>query len=751
MPRVPEFNRQTVSAQVLPNARLSEQTANVAGAFQGVANAARGLGEVFAREAQEERDRADNAAVIEAETALDAYENTALFDPQNGAFAKNGKNAFDLPGQVLPGYDSEVQRIKDSLGSDRAKLAFTQRATRRRGGINQQLNRYEGQQREVYYDQQDAAGIKSSQGVAANYYTDTKRIGEELAKQDLIIDARGVRKGLSPEQTAEEKRAARSGTQTDVVSRYLARGEYEKGRTYFESVRDQIGADEATRLEAAFTAESQRQENERKASNALLQQELSIQMADIRASAAAGIPVTQIPPRNVLEQAYGPVRGEQYYKQLQGAQQLSLEVQRLNSLSNGELQKLSQQYQPTQQQGAAEQTQLSNTLDQQISRVIAARREDPASYLQATSQSVAKAAQSLADNEAGSGQAYFNAVESEKARLGIRSTAIFPKGAVVGSDEYQQVALLATAKYRQLPPESAAFAVNALKSNDPAVVAKGAQLLDAVENIAPSAYTGVPEPLRARAAMIAGMINAGTNVERAVQTADDIQKLDQNVITNRNRAYGQYLKTNPGALKGFIDESFDPSVFYSQPQATQVLESEFNRQSQVYFRQTGDIDLSRKLAWTDLQRVYGVSEVNGKRQVVAFPLERFTVTRETFKKELTELLAGNPQADGSTVDEVTVVADNDTLRKVTDGLSGTRVRPSYRLVTKTGDLARYASDGPGHKKGMPIRYFVPSDEDILGKIEEENKRREEQGELTRNAAKKEREARELKARIIQAK
>jgi hypothetical protein len=259
MPTVPRFNQGTVEARGIPNARVFEGTSNSAGAFREIAGAAAGLGQVFAQEAQEERDRADNASVIEAETALDAFENDSLFNPTAGAFAKSGKDAFDLPNQVLPGYDSEVTRIEEGLGSDRAKLVFKQRAARRRNGIGQQLNRKESQEREVYYDQQDVSGLQSSQAVAANFYNNPTRIGEELAKQDAIIDARGARKGLSPEQVAEAKRASRSGTLTDVVQRYIARGDYKSGAKYFESVREGIAADDATRIESALTVERRRE------------------------------------------------------------------------------------------------------------------------------------------------------------------------------------------------------------------------------------------------------------------------------------------------------------------------------------------------------------------------------------------------------------------------------------------------------------------------------------------------------------
>lgn len=733
MPRVPTFGRREVAPQGLPNARVTEQRANVGGAIsQGVGQA---LG-AFQKLAQDERDKADNAAVIEADTALDTYETETLFNPEKGAFTRKGKDAFDLPNQVLPGFDTETQRIEQGLGSDRAKQVFRQRVGQRRGFINRQLNQYEAREREGFYDSQDDASIKSSQAIAGNFFNNRERIDAELAKQDAVIGGMAQRKGLSEEQIAEAKRATRSNTQTDVVSRFLARGEYKAGQAYFDEVREQISADQATQLEASFTAERRRQETEAKAQNALLQQDLQIQMADTRAAAVSGLPVT-LPDRGTLRQAFGPVRGDQYYSQLQGYQKLSNETAGLNQKSNTELLELAKSFVPTEQRGAAEAVQISGLLNQQVTRVLEARKADPVGYLSNTSPTVAAAIEQIETNEPGSGQAYFNAVEAEKERLGIASTFVFPKGLIPGSTEYQQVAVLATNKYRELPPQAAAFAVNALKSNDPQAVTQAAKLLDAASNIAPAAYTNVPETLRAKAAMVARMVNSGAEPERAVQTAVDALRVTPEIRAQRAAQYREYSKSSPAKLDALIDDAYDAGfsgVFSSQPAAAVQLQGDFQAQAGAYFQQTGDIELSRDLAFQDLRRVYGPTEVNGRKQVVAFPVERFSLSPKDVRTEISGVLAQFPQSDGSTADDITLVADSDTLRLVSDGLSGKKVEPSYRLVTKTGDLVR-------DKDGLPLRYSVPSQEERLTKYNEELRKQDLENELTVRQAKFDRETR----------
>jgi hypothetical protein len=101
-----------------------------------------------------------------------------------------------------------------------------------------------------------------------------------------------------------------------------------------------------------------------------------------------------------------------------------------------------------------------------------------------------------------------------------------------------------------------------------------------------------------------------------------------------------------------------------------------------------------------------------------------------FAKELHEQQAAehdgpNPQADGSTPDEIMLVPDALTLRNVTNALDGEPVRPSYKLVTKTGELVV-------DKNGVPLRYVLPvSDMGARLKEAEEKASQREQGRFDR--------------------
>jgi hypothetical protein len=84
---------------------------------------------------------------------------------------------------------------------------------------------------------------------------------------------------------------------------------------------------------------------------------------------------------------------------------------------------------------------------------------------------------------------------------------------------------------------------------------------------------------------------------------------------------------------------------------------------------------------------------------------------------------GNPQLDGSTADDIMLVPDALTLRQVNGALDGQSSLPSYRLVTKTGDLVV-------DQKGRPKRYTLPGGDELATRIKE--KQAEAEGEAQRS-------------------
>jgi hypothetical protein len=376
------------------------------------------------------------------------------------------------------------------------------------------------------------------------------------------------------------------------------------------------------------------------------------------------------------------------------------------------------------------------------------------------------------------------------------------QGSAVGSESWQGLATAYAARTKVLPEQAVSWTRAALRSPDPKVAGPAAQFVAGVEASAPEAAGQFDQNTKAFAAVVNQMIGAGTLPDKAVETARaTVYDIRQDVVKQRKDAYRDHAKQSSGSLSSFINRDFD-TLLSSQPAASASMDADFNSLAARYFEKTGDIEVARDLAWSDLKRVYGPSRVNGEPVMMAMPPERFGVKPEavrreiaafiTGKRELPEKAAGlretgnidihkrpvvknddgsistvrtisigtdqgevliptvsddgrimsneqaiqqyrrsgrhfgvfdtaqnatafaqalheqqateyggaNPQADGSTPDDIILVPDARTMRAVVSALDGQPVRPSYKLVTKTGDLVV-------DKNGVPLRYELP--------------------------------------------
>lgn len=281
------------------------------------------------------------------------------------------------------------------------------------------------------------------------------------------------------------------------------------------------------------------------------------------------------------------------------------------------------------------------------------------------------------------------------------------QGSPTGSESWQGLATAYAARTKVLPEQALSWTRAALRSPDPKVAGPAAQFVAGVEASAPEAAGQFDQNTKAFAAIVNQMITAGTNPDEAVKTARaTVYDINDAILKQRQGQYKEHAKQSLSTLESFIDRDFD-TLLSAQPDVAHVrddvmrLDVDFNSLSSRYFDKTGDIELARDLAWNDLRRVYGPSRVNGVPVMMAMPPERFGVTPEMVREEITSFIAENPQADGSRPEEIVLVPDARTMREVTNALNGQPVRPGYKVVTKTGDIVR-------DKNGVELRYELPA-------------------------------------------
>jgi hypothetical protein len=287
-----------------------------------------------------------------------------------------------------------------------------------------------------------------------------------------------------------------------------------------------------------------------------------------------------------------------------------------------------------------------------------------------------------------------------------------------GSQDWLNTASIYAARTRVLPAQASSWARKSLLSPDPAVAAPAAQFVASIRATSPDASQEFDEKTRAFSDLTSDMIAAGTKPDKAVEQARRlVYETNENLDRQRQQEYDNKTKggmsTTTSALNNFIDRDFDTSLFSAQPSATPGLQADFDAQARKYYRLNGgNLDAARDSAWKDLKGVYGVSEVNGTKQMMALPPERFGVKPDAIRKDVADFITANPQPDGLTADDIVIVPDALTQRTASTLLNGNgSAQPSYQLMTKNGDVV---TDAKGNRK----RYFLPSNEDWVKNIRE---------------------------------
>lgn len=287
MPQVPRSTRQ-VSPIALPGARLTQADtpeslgagvaaarANAAlaegraGQQTGLALAGFGetvgrVGNVLSQVVIQERRRADEVALMEADNRLSAWENARLYDPQSGALTLKGKDAMGVPEAVGEDFEKFAGEIEGSLGSPRAKAAFARLRSNRSAQLDLTLRRHVYGEMQTYEANELKAFLENTTNTAIRYSNEPARVGMELAKGIDALERSGPRLGLGKEQIDREVSALQTKTHVGVIDSLLSQGHTKAATVYFEEAKGQISGDAVARVEKALHEGTLRKEAQTK-------------------------------------------------------------------------------------------------------------------------------------------------------------------------------------------------------------------------------------------------------------------------------------------------------------------------------------------------------------------------------------------------------------------------------------------------------------------------------------------------------
>lgn len=256
MPTVRKGQRQ-VSTMALPGVRLTAaETPESRGAGLAIAKGrtTEAMGELggtvgtlayheYSRIQQEERQKANQVALIAASNKLDAWELKTLHDPQAGALQKKGSDSFTLPEAIDQDFEKVSSEIEQGLGNEDQKLAFARLKAQRGGNVRMTVARHVAGQRQAFDASEFDATVKNKSSLAVANALDPRRAAQELSDGVTAIKAYGQRNGLGPEAISAQVNAFRSDTHIGIISNLLANEQTKAAQIYFEETKHDISGD----------------------------------------------------------------------------------------------------------------------------------------------------------------------------------------------------------------------------------------------------------------------------------------------------------------------------------------------------------------------------------------------------------------------------------------------------------------------------------------------------------------------------
>jgi hypothetical protein len=195
----------------------------------------------------------DTQAVFAARRQVDEWERANLYDSQNGAVAKYGRDAFELPNTIPKAFDDFATKLMDQPMSPRAKQELQGLLASRRTQALGFVDRHTLQQRNVYDEGQVNADIESTLGRAA-LMTDAGDMGRAKAEVQLA-QSRAVgflkSRGKSEEEIASKVQDISSKAAITTVNVLLERDKPAEAEAFLKANAGALKPDDLLRAQGA--------------------------------------------------------------------------------------------------------------------------------------------------------------------------------------------------------------------------------------------------------------------------------------------------------------------------------------------------------------------------------------------------------------------------------------------------------------------------------------------------------------------
>lgn len=229
----------------------------VAGVTGGLAQAATGA---LAQTIREERQKANETALLKADNALEAWRRKRLNDPDSGALAVKGEAAMGLPEQV----GDEFNKLADDIAAglnDEQRSAFDKIRSQTFGTIDLEVRRHVFNQMQEFRSSELKAGIDLGIDAATRSFADPELVGVHIANLEAKIRTNLPRLGVGKEGVEQQVAAVKSQVHVGVINNLLE-SDFRKARQYFEEAQGEIAPDKLDDVKKALEAGTVRGESQ---------------------------------------------------------------------------------------------------------------------------------------------------------------------------------------------------------------------------------------------------------------------------------------------------------------------------------------------------------------------------------------------------------------------------------------------------------------------------------------------------------
>lgn len=245
MARVPMVEGPQARTQALPGVRQSIATPQ--DAFGGVhAERLQQIGDMGQRLAMQYRDEADQSRIDDALNQLRERELEYTYGEQDGYTRLKGVEALQRPSkkplsdEYTERYGSSIAEIEQSLGNDRQRALFRQRASERMTQFRGNLMNYEAQENQSYQLSVAEGTINTATREIAAFYNDPGKINEGVASIRAAAYKDGRLRGLAAEQVEARATKLVSGAHLAAIDQALGTNNPLYAEQYLRTYKDQM-------------------------------------------------------------------------------------------------------------------------------------------------------------------------------------------------------------------------------------------------------------------------------------------------------------------------------------------------------------------------------------------------------------------------------------------------------------------------------------------------------------------------------